>query len=480
MTKPPLYSRLGATSPTGGTDDTNIVVNGISQETGEVENTSSYQSLLDKAQQFSMFAVNHVEEVRQALLNTADTNFVSCNDSNSFGGKNSAEITAAFEELAAAYDKLSMVKWNAARIEYEEVHRADTGMKIKYPNGSSRTANATKVEKRVTVAGSKNAMMEARGLKDDPWQDDDMNPHDWISDAFLKAAIDEDEGEDSFPADGRLNAEEIKAASPPGFKSGKHVELLDADDHYDHTAKPGIRSFTSMGSEVSSLHTSSHYNDSHDEEDSDSDDYSDTSSSSDEDDLPSVENFDYVYKGGYAMQVSGGKETKGVVPKTVKRVLVDPSVKNIENGAFQGCNVLESITIPSTVEAVGDNAFRKCAKLKNVVFLTKGRKWNKKRDEKKEERPHRRCASAPSAVTEPRSSHLRSIGEWAFFNCSSLAAVKLPYGLQSIGARAFQRCSSMSITELPKTLVSVGENAFASSTMETKAAYDRWEKEQSS
>lgn len=94
--------------------------------------------------------------------------------------------------------------------------------------------------------------------------------------------------------------------------------------------------------------------------------------------------------------------------------------------------------------------------------------------------PHRRSLSAPSSVTEPRSSKLRSIGEWAFFNCSSLSFIKLPYGLTNIGARAFQRCSSMSLTELPMTLVTVGENAFVGTLPETKAAYERWEKDHQS
>ena len=246
--------------------------------------------------------------------------------------------------------------------------------------------------------------------------------------------------------------------------------------------KPEMQqSLPSISSEVSSLHTSSPLNtdnDSNDDHDSLSD-YSKASSSSDE--LPSLDNFDYLYKGGYAMQVSGGKETKGVVPKSVKRVLVDLSVKRIEEGAFQGCNLLESIAIPPSVEEVGNHAFRKCSRLKTVTFLTKSSKMRRQKlrglrhDEKKEDKAY---CSTPCFDTEPRSSQLRTIGEWAFFNCSALASVNLPYGLRSIGARAFQRCSSMSITELPKTLTSVGENAFAGTPLWTKAALQRWEKDQ--
>lgn len=515
MTRPPLHSQTNPTSPAataGATGDMSNLNTIDANAEGGVNSMASYHSLLDKAQKFSMFAVHHVEEVRQALLNTADAQ-----------GKNSTEINAAFEELTAAYDKLSMSKWNSARIEYEDVYRdAEPSMDRKYTKSMSSLTNASAeqldendgkvstAEKRVkmnptTTLNRERTRSEAstRGLKvDHPWQDDDdMNPEDWISDAFLKAAIsdeDEDEGGDSFPAAANgtaaghvfrttAAAAQLPPATPPGFKSDRKMSI-DTEGHQTAHTKTTMRSVTSMGSEVSSLHT----NQSHDgDEDSDDldDDYSDTSSSSsdeDEESLPSLDNFDYVYKGGYAMRAEGGKETKGVVPKTVKLVLVDPSVKSIEDGAFQGCKLLESITIPSSCEAVGDNAFRKCSKLKNVTFLTKANKvpgLRKKLDSKKEDTtklPHRRSLSAPSSVTEPRSSKLRSIGEWAFFNCSSLSFIKLPYGLTNIGARAFQRCSSMSLTELPMTLVTVGENAFVGTLPETKAAYERWEKDHQS
>jgi len=523
MAKPPLYSRSGNVSPNMASESNvamgqNRALGGICQNGDrDVAISTPGVSLLEKAQQFSAFAVQHVEEVRQALVRTADTrSWVNDESGNSFGGKNGAEINAAFEGLTAAYGKLSSLKWDAARVDFEDNHRIQAGLATQYSKVPIGSQNG-KVEKRVkmmAVSDAEEVIVQSRGVKDHPWQDDDINPHDWIADAFLKNAIsseEDDEGGDSFPMNGHLaslnaTADPFPATSimsksastPPGFKPESDVDVqnVESDDaEYQqgndsaHT-KPTMQSLTSISSEISSLHTSSHPNtdddDSHGDQNSDSE-YSDTSSLSEE--VPSMENFDYLYKGGYAMQVSGGKETKGVVPKTVKRVLVDSSVKNIEEGAFQGCNVLETITIPSSVEAVGDHAFRKCSKLKNVIFLTKGFKprrrkqpWNQKRDEKKDEKQsYGRSASAPSSMTGPRSSQLRSIGEWAFFNCSSLVNVKLPHGLEIIGTRAFFRCSSMSLDsdKLPKTLTSVGENAFIGCPPHTKAVFECWEKEQS-
>jgi hypothetical protein len=475
MSKLPLYSRTGDTPPPPAVKEINWMA------AGDVDTPRDYP-LLDKAQQFSMLASQHVEEVRQALLSTAhNSTLVIGGDGYTFGNRNEAEISAAFNNLIAAYDKLSSLKWDSARMEFEEINCDRT-----------RKNHTTERSKTIVIPDPIKSINGTYGVKYHPWQDDDTNPQCWISDAFLKAAIssDDDEGGYSFPINGNLPslnataevfptiASPVNVTSiPPGFiysesPGGTDEGLVDDAANVKSTM---LQSLASSSSEMSSLHTSSPVNtdnDSHDDHDSVSD-CSQVSSSSDE--LPSLDNFDYLYKGGYAMQVSGGKETKGVVPKTVKRVLVDNSVKRIEDGAFQGCNLLESITIAPSVEEVGNHAFRKCSRLKNVTFLTKSTKLRSrelrslKHDEKKEEE---------RVGTEPRSTSLRAIGEWAFFNCSELGSLSLPHGLRSIGARAFQRCSSMSITELPKTLTSVGENAFVGTPLVTKAAWQRWEKDQ--
>lgn len=475
MSRPHLYSRVGhISSPTEGIP---------------YDGSSTSEASLERAKQFSLFALQHVEEVRQALISTADKRIqVKDESTNQFGD---SKIALAFEELTAAYDKLSSLKWDVARKVFEDSQRASAGL-----GGSSSNGKTDQLLK--TATDSEDVVKGQRGVKEHPWQededDDDMDPTNWIGDAFLKSMTEEegDDGEDTFPVKNgnlSLNATANSFSTPPGFNSSANVpngrpDAAEGENgNGSANTKPTRQHYTSI-SEISSLHTRCSEEDYDDEEDDDDEedsdsDYSDTSSS--EESLPPMENFDYLYKGGFVLQVSGGKETKGVVPKTVKHVLVDPSCRMIDDGAFQGCNALESVTIPSSVETVGDNAFRKCSKLKNVTFLSQKARRRKQQcnDEKKEEEMlFRHSASTPSSVStsEPRSSQLRGIGEWAFFNCSSLAAVTLPHGLQSIGARAFQRCSMVSITGLPETLSFVGENAFVGCPRETKAAYERWEK----
>ena len=55
---------------------------------------------------------------------------------------------------------------------------------------------------------------------------------------------------------------------------------------------------------------------------------------------------------------------------------------------------------------------------------------------------------------------LTSIGEWAFYLCSSVTSISIPEGVTSIGVRAFCNCSSLTSISIPNSVTSVGERAF--------------------
>ena len=57
-----------------------------------------------------------------------------------------------------------------------------------------------------------------------------------------------------------------------------------------------------------------------------------------------------------------------------------------------------------------------------------------------------------------------SIGERAFYNCTSLTSVTIPHSVTSIGGWAFSGCTSLTSVTIPDSVTSIGVGAFASCT----------------
>ena len=57
---------------------------------------------------------------------------------------------------------------------------------------------------------------------------------------------------------------------------------------------------------------------------------------------------------------------------------------------------------------------------------------------------------------------VKSIGDYTFYGCSSLTSITIPDGVKSIGECAFHSCSSLTDIEIPDSVKSIGELAFYS------------------
>ena len=119
----------------------------------------------------------------------------------------------------------------------------------------------------------------------------------------------------------------------------------------------------------------------------------------------------FVYRGGQA-------------PQHVTHVLIDKSLDEIEDNAFDSCENLLTVDTHNGLRRVGWNAFQYCKSLKLI--------------------------NLKSAV---------EIDSWAFYVCEDLESVEFGDRLETIGKSAFDGCYSLTHLKLP-SIITIEEFAF--------------------
>ena len=121
----------------------------------------------------------------------------------------------------------------------------------------------------------------------------------------------------------------------------------------------------------------------------------------------------------------------------IKRIVIHEGVTTISETAFNSCNQLEELTLPSTLTSIGKGAFTSC----NLTTLV-----------------------LPDS--------LESIGDSAFAYCDNLTSVTLGAGLKTIGNSAFYNCPKLASITIPANVNKIDDYAFSTCTSLKKIQVD--------
>lgn len=156
------------------------------------------------------------------------------------------------------------------------------------------------------------------------------------------------------------------------------------------------------------------------------------------------------------------EETAIDIPETVTYKDVEYTVCAISSYGFYYCESLVEVTIPATVNYIGDLPFSNCDALQAIYVEETNEAFcavdGILYDKEKTEIVVYPVASSVVDLVLPET--IKSIRPYAFCGAGSILSLALPDGLETIGEYAFYYCTALGNITLPETLTSLGEGAF--------------------
>ena len=131
------------------------------------------------------------------------------------------------------------------------------------------------------------------------------------------------------------------------------------------------------------------------------------------------------------------------VPKSsnhdiLKRLISPEGMRRIGESAFEACVSLKQLTLPESVSKIGASAFSGCKSLERIA-LPKGLR----------EIPTRMLSGCEKLTEVSLPQKLEKVGEYAFYSCEAIQKLSFPTSLVRIDAFAFDGCKALKEIDLP-------------------------------
>jgi len=134
---------------------------------------------------------------------------------------------------------------------------------------------------------------------------------------------------------------------------------------------------------------------------------------------------------------------------SLKNISLPQSLRSLSISTFSGCESLESIELPDSLTAICLATFEGCTNLRSVDIPDKLRVIDGQ--------AFKECSKLSDVVLP---SALESLEYSTFEKCSSLISITLPSGLKHIGASCFADCSCLKEIVIGDNVEIISENSF--------------------
>ena len=142
---------------------------------------------------------------------------------------------------------------------------------------------------------------------------------------------------------------------------------------------------------------------------------------------------------------------------------IPEGVTTIQSDVFVR-TAITSVTLPSSLKTIGGYAFGECNQLRETHYAGDIAAWCGIYFEDGSSNPI--CQSRNLFINGQKITDLvipstvTTIGQYAFYSCSSLNSVTISEGVKYIGTRAFASCTNLASITLPTSIMSIGGSTF--------------------